>query len=84
MKEQETKAQSHISPNNWCETYLKPQDVKTEYQYEIARREQFMRDVGITEYNIGSTAIVTDQCDDEDDYWEPSTERQYCRETVAD
>jgi hypothetical protein len=67
------------------ETFLKPQAVKTEYEYEMQRREQFMRDVGITEYNIGSTAIIAGECDeDENDYWEPSTDRQYWRETVVD
>jgi hypothetical protein len=66
------------------EKFLKPQDVKTEYDYEVARREQIMRDVGITEYNVGSSAAIADLCDDEDEYWEPAAERQYWSEAVVD
>jgi len=64
--------------------YLKPQDVKAEYDCEVAHRERFMRDVGITEYNVGCTVAISDLCDDEDEYWEPATERQYWREAVVD
>jgi hypothetical protein len=87
IKEQEVIAANTDLPNNWCETYLKPQDVKTEYEYETKRREQFLRDVGFAVTKIGDTTIVSDEhnVDDEDDnYWEPSTERQYWRDAVVD
>ena len=87
MKEQEVKSRSHISPNDFSEKYLKPHDVKVEYDYETIRREQFLRDVGYSVIKIGDRTIISEphKVDDvDDDYWEPSTDRQYWREAVVD
>jgi hypothetical protein len=87
MKEQEVKSRSHISPNDFSEKYLKPHDVKVEYDYEAQRREQFLRDVGYSVIKIGDTTIVScdhNVDDEDDDYWEASTARQYWREAVVD
>jgi hypothetical protein len=45
-----------MRPNDMCETLLKPQDAKSEYEYKVTRGEQFMRDVGIKTYDVGSTS----------------------------
>lgn len=87
MKALEEEHRNYESPLNFCEKFLKPHDVKVEYDYETLRREQFLRDVGCTVIKIGDRTIMREPHnvdDEEDDYWEASTERQYWREEVVD
>jgi hypothetical protein len=87
MKEQELIAANTDLTNAWQEIFLKPHDVKVEYDYETIRREQFLRDVGYSVIKIGDRTIISEphKVDDvDDDYWEPSTDRQYWREAVVD
>jgi hypothetical protein len=55
IKEQEAKARDYLSATGINVAVPKQRSIQTENEYEMTRRAQFMRDVGITTYDVGST-----------------------------
>jgi len=50
---QELAVKTYVSPNNWVQQTKKI--ALTDAEYEEQHKQQFIRDVGITEYNVGNT-----------------------------
>lgn len=54
-KEQEAKARDFMTANGINVAAPNQRSAQTECEYELQRKQQFMRDVGITTYEVGST-----------------------------
>jgi hypothetical protein len=82
-REQEEKVRDFMKLNGINVSAHTQRSVRDEYEYEMQRREQFMRDVGITTYDVGRTK--GEQIDYEYNYeYEYNKETEQLSEGVTD